>query len=59
MDVSEFVFQLLSLFDSRSVFDKYIEYLTFIYIRKTEGTKNLFKCFLSMTRDESTNNFKK
>jgi len=48
MDISEFVFQHFSLSNYKSVFDKNMEYLTFICICKEQGTINLFKYFLSM-----------
>ena len=48
MDVPEFVFQHFSLSYSKSIFDKNMEYLTFIRIREEQGTMNLFKNFLSM-----------
>ena len=49
MNVFEFVFLVLfSLFESRFVFGKNMEYLTFIHIREEKGIMNLFKSFLSV-----------
>jgi hypothetical protein len=45
------IFSVDTLSDFRFVFDKNIEYLTFICIREEQGTINLFKSFLSMTSD--------
>jgi len=41
-------FLVFSLSVPRSVFDKNMEYLTFICIREDQGLMNLFKSFLSM-----------
>ena len=45
MDVFKFIFEYFSLSDSRSIFNKNMEYVPFIYIRKEQGTMKPIEMF--------------